>query len=271
MNRTFFLNISFSLALSLFLACVPPTSFAQRGGFHGGAAGFHGGGFGHGGRFGGFSNGRGLRGGSGFGGFHNGFGGFRGRGFDGFRHGPFFDGFGYPWYSWGFAFGAWPYWNPWFWGAPYSYYYPYDYYPDDRDYQRRYEDRADRDRCRPDYRHPDNGCADKSPSEPNRENTRPKPSSAPNDYRDRHPLTSGSEDNRSPDESPVITTPKIEVISSTPQNSHELRPAVKNAIQLLRAIPPAARERYLNSDLYDSFSPQERELLNLASEPLQQN
>jgi hypothetical protein len=269
MNRNFFLNICFSLALSLVLAIFPPTSFAQRGGFHGGSGGFHGGGFGgHGGGFGGFSNGGGFRGGSGFGGFHNGSRGFGG-GFNhnGFRHGPFFGGFGYSWYGWGFAFGAWPYWNSWFWGAPYPYYYPYDYYPDDRDYH----DRDHDDRCRADYRHPDNGCTDNSRSEPNRENTRPKPSNVPYNYRDRHSLASGGEDSRPPDEIPVITAPKIQVISSTPQKSPELRPAVKNAIQLLRAMPPAARERYFNSDLYDSFSPQEREFLKRALEPRQED
>ena len=263
MSRAFVLNISFTLALSLVLAIAPQASFAQRGGFRGASGSFQGGGFG------GFHNGGGWHGGRGFGGFHSGFGGFRGGNFGGFRHGPSFGGFGYPRYGWDFSFGVWSYWDPWFWGyspwwgAPYPYFYPYDYYPDDRYYRR-----DDHDHCRPDYRHPENSCTDNSPFGQNRQNT-PKPSSAPSDYRNQHSLASGGQEHELPDENPATTTPKVKVISSTRQESSGLRPAVKNAIQLLRAIPPAAREHYLNSALYESFSPEERELLNRESEPVQ--
>lgn len=273
MNRACVLGISFSLVLLLVLVVSPQSTFAQRAGFHGGSPGFHGGGFGgHGRGGGGFHNGGGsygYRGGS----FHNGFGGFHGGGFggfghDGFRHRPFFGGFPYPWYGWDFAFGVSPYWDPWFWGygpwsgAPYLSYYSYDFPPDDGYYYRRYDNREDYDGCRSDYRHPDNGCTDHQPARPNRENPPAKPSNTPDNYRDRHYLTGDVEDYRSPDTSPVFTTPDVQLISAGPQNSAHLRPAVNNAIHLLRAMPPAARERYLNSDLYDSFSPQERELLN---------
>jgi hypothetical protein len=43
-----------------------------------------------------------------------------------------------------------------------------------------------------------------------------------------------------------------------------LRPAVQNAIRALRAMPPDARRRQINSGRYDNFSPEERELLNNA-------
>jgi hypothetical protein len=41
----------------------------------------------------------------------------------------------------------------------------------------------------------------------------------------------------------------------------------RNAIRALRAMPPEVRERQLNSGRYDNFSPEERELLNHASQP----
>jgi hypothetical protein len=43
------------------------------------------------------------------------------------------------------------------------------------------------------------------------------------------------------------------------------RQAVKNAIESLRAMPPAARQRELESGRFSEFSPQEREILNGAS------
>lgn len=46
----------------------------------------------------------------------------------------------------------------------------------------------------------------------------------------------------------------------------ELRPPVRNVIAALRAMPPAARERQLNSGRYDNLSPAERELLIQASQ-----
>jgi hypothetical protein len=41
---------------------------------------------------------------------------------------------------------------------------------------------------------------------------------------------------------------------------------VRNAIVLLHAMPPEARQRWLNSGRYDNFSARERELLNHAVE-----
>jgi len=45
----------------------------------------------------------------------------------------------------------------------------------------------------------------------------------------------------------------------------ERRQAVRNAIQTLRAMPPGARQRELESGRFNQFSPQERQLLNDAS------
>jgi hypothetical protein len=45
----------------------------------------------------------------------------------------------------------------------------------------------------------------------------------------------------------------------------ERRQAVRNAIQTLRAMPPEARRRELQSGRFNQFSPQERQMLNDAS------
>jgi hypothetical protein len=49
-----------------------------------------------------------------------------------------------------------------------------------------------------------------------------------------------------------------------PQEGSTLRPAVRNEIEALRAMPPAARSRQLSSGRYSGFSPEERELLRAA-------
>ena len=46
----------------------------------------------------------------------------------------------------------------------------------------------------------------------------------------------------------------------------ERQQAVKNAIQALRAMPPDARQRAIQSGRFSQYSPQERELLNGASQ-----
>ncbi len=57
--------------------------------------------------------------------------------------------------------------------------------------------------------------------------------------------------------------------STAQQLSSEMRPAVRNVIGALRAMPPDARERQLNSGRYDNFAPEERELLNNGLRPAQ--
>ena len=262
MNRPICSRILIVASVSLVLALIPATALAQRGGFHGGGGfgGFHGGGF-HGGSGAFHGGGSGFHSG-GFGGFHGaapgGFGGFRngrfGRGFGGFGYRPFYGG-GYPWFGWGvsFDFGFWPYWSypywygygPWY--GPYAYYSPYDPYDSyGAGYPRDYRDnrRNHRDPC--DYRYPDT-CKSKgnnAPVKPSNMNVRQQPPAAP------APLNPGD----------VIlddSAPKISLTAYRPA----LRPAVRNAIQLLRAMPPAARQQRLDSGQYDSFSPEERELL----------
>jgi hypothetical protein len=48
-----------------------------------------------------------------------------------------------------------------------------------------------------------------------------------------------------------------------------VRAAVQNSIAALRAMPPGARQRQLNSGRYSAFTEKEREVLNLAIQPAQ--
>jgi hypothetical protein len=284
-------------AISFALIAIPPSASAQRGG-HGGGGGFHGGGAFHsGGNFGGFHGGAGGFHGRGFGAFHGGgYGGFHGRGFYGY-HGHSYYGFGYPrygfgypryGYGYGFGFGFGPYWGyPYYygygpWWNPYAYYYPYGSYyyppydyPDDPDYPR--DDRRPRnhrDGC--DYRHEDNRPC-KSPND----NTPPQPSStAPESSPEHNYVTTNRADNRSafsfadyrPSTDPAAASApaasKRQLIDSrTSQLPSGLRPAVRNVIQALRAMPPDARQRQLNSGRYHNLSPEELDFVINATQP----
>jgi hypothetical protein len=280
MSRASLYRIPLWIAVSLALAITPQVSLAQHGGHAGGGFG----GFHNGGGFGGLHSGGGLgfHNGSGAGGLRNGpgFSASRARGFPGYYH-HIYGGFRSAYrnhYGVGFKFGFAPYWDgygPW-WPAPY---YPYYYYPYQSFYY--YGDRDDRcgpdcdtrgtDSCLPDYRHED-WCKDSEPA-----TSEPEPESAPTEPTN------------------IETSPNREYVSSNsePQDyrswlnavawrsaSHanfgaaastdgpgEIRPVVLNAIQALRAMPPAARLRQLKSDHYADFSPRERQLLEAASQP----
>ena len=286
MKRAVWLKILILAAVSLALAGSPESGFAQRGGggFHGGGVGFHGGGFGsgsafHGGFNGGFHSG-------GFGGFHGGFGGVNG-GFVGFRGGWGFPGW-WGWGGWGWGFNislGWPYWgwgypyyNPW-WG-PSAYGYPSSPYsypgdpgsaPDGRyvpDYRYAPDHRV------PDYRH-DNSQPDDQ-SVPAKPSTMELPgSSAEHNYVtrnfDQRPNVSPTEvGGTTPASNFELATSRSPVPSNSRQHA-ALRPEVQNAIRLLRAMPPAARLERINSGRYASFSPEERKLLNIATQNPQEN
>jgi hypothetical protein len=265
MNRTILLRVVLALAVSVALCVMPQGAFAQRGG-HGGFGGFHGGGSGgfHGGTFGGFHGG-------GFSSFHGGGFGFRGPGFVGFR------GFGHPRFGWGWGWGVnigFGFGSYWGWGYPYYGYgywpgwdpYAYSYpYPDPYYYQGPQYDRCD-------YRASD--CSDDRPngvpqdnSKPNGQTAPAKPSNTPasdnsikQDYR-----TNASDDYRSTiDARSALTNDALTYKFAdlkTLEAPLQMRPAVRNAVQALRAMPPDARERQLASGRYASFSPAEKELL----------
>lgn len=246
MNRTGLLKTLVVAVVSVTLGVAPEASFAQRGN-HGMGGGFHvgGGGFHHGGN--GFS---GFR--SGFYGGHSGFWGYPGYGYGvsfGFGFGPYWGAYPY-WYGYG------PWWGP-------SAYYPYNpyYYPDTTDPSYRPDCRSS-----PDYRHDDvppsssNPDGDNAPAEPS---STPVPEASP----DQDTVTTYSVTYRPtisrdrPDASRRVGNNYEPAGSSAQQLSSGLRPAVRNAIQALRAMPPWAQQRRLDSGRYDNFTPQERKLL----------
>jgi hypothetical protein len=96
----------------------------------------------------------------------------------------------------------------------------------------------------------------------------------PESYPERNYITSSVEDYRRPDSNDTMARPATPAsdfqlaYSTTQQLPPKMRPAVKNVIQALRAMPPEVRERQLNSDRYASFSSAERRLLNTAAHPI---
>lgn len=263
MIRIVSLRILVLIALSVALIGLPPSAFAQHGG-HGGGGGFHGGGAFHGGgNFGGFHGGAV--------GFHSGgYGGFYGRGFYGFRGHGYYGGFGFPAYGFGFGFGFGPYWGyPYYYGYgwnPYAYYYPYGsyyyppyYYPDGPDYPRDNSyPRGNRDGC--DYRDEDD-----HPCKSHNENVPPKPSSTVPDSAPEHNYVTTNPAANGPAFSLADYRPSTNAAAA--QLPSGLRPAVRNVIEALRAMPPEARLRQLNSGRYHNLAPQELEFVTNATQP----
>jgi len=237
-------------AVTLALAAAPQVSVAQRGfrmggGFHGPIyhGGFHSGyhaGFygGHGGYWGHSAYGYGVS-------FRFGFG---------FGFGPFWGGYPY-WFGYG----------PW-WGSP-AYYYPYApyYYP-----------APNYPNSPPEYQNPGSQHQSAPPDSqtPDTDNAPPEPSSSPTPdelpdpdrvriysthYRTIVPRTHASRYSRSMYR---LTTFQAEQLPSG------VRPAVRNALQALHAMPPWAQQRWLDSD---RFTPEERKLLQSALHLPQEN
>jgi hypothetical protein len=271
-------------------------------GFRGGSgfSNFRGGNFGgfHGGRgFNGFRGGRGFNGFRG-GRFHGGFRGYRGY-YPGFYSGFSF-GFGF-WPYWG----GYPYWygySPWWAPGPYAYYSPYDHgdYPDGysepgccdrgcRDAGSRDRGYGDEHGCAPDNRdrRDNRDCYDyRQNCAPTKPSSDAAPETSPaGTYLTVNHTTCGDgrycgaklgtafvkRDGLGRSDANVSDLPDA---SSSEANASEfpdkdtigLRPGVRNAIAALRAMPPAARDRQLNSGRYASFSPEERELLTNKSQ-----
>jgi hypothetical protein len=90
---------------------------------------------------------------------------------------------------------------------------------------------------------------------------------APGSSSDRSSVTNNVDDYRRSDSNEssapmVLTASRSQLTySRTQQLPSNTRPAVRNAIRALRAMPPDARQRQLNSGRYDNLSPEERELL----------
>jgi len=254
MNKSSLLRVLCVLVTSFVLICTPASSFAAGGHGGGGGGGFHGGGGGgfHGGGFGGgFHGGGGGFHGGGFGGSRGGWGGggWRGGwGGNGWRGG--WGGRGWGW-GWGWGFGAgWGWgWGP-YWGYPYAYGYPYYSYPYDPyyPYYRPGYPPADRD--------PYNG-GNRDP----RDNSQRQNSSYPGPERspgvsDNIPRTTFVSRKTAGD------IDSAEYWLSNYQQPTVPRQEVRNVTQALRAMPPEARRRQIESGRYRDFSAEEQELLS---------
>jgi hypothetical protein len=280
--KKYWLGMLLAVTVSVVLCGV---AFAQRGGrggggFHGGGGsfgGFHGGG---GGSFGGFHGGGGSSGGfhggsfGGRGGYYGGSGYYGGRGGyygggyygrGGYYGGGYYGGrgyygrggyWGYPGYGYGWGLGISFGWGSYWPGYPYyyyPYYYPYyapygSYYPygdsgysgangPDPDFQPGYGDDS-----------AENSSAPASDGYTNASYAR---ASVPT------PVASNSRTATN------TTARNYQAAYSTAQNLPSgLRPAVRNVILALRAMPPDAGRRQIESGRYDTFSPEERRIVN---------
>lgn len=289
MNKPILLSLLSSSIILVALAWAPVPVFAQRGGhggggFRGGGAAFHsGGGFHgnsgayHGYYSGGFQGGGGaFHGGSYYNGYrggryygsHGGYYGWRG-GYYGGRRGYWgYPGYGYGWgfgvgFGIGYGWGSY-YWPPAYpylygygpaWGPPYyPYYYPYGYYYVAPGYPATYPDPPSQSSG-----YQDNSSAQQSPT--------PAQRSTP---------ASNSITISSAVYSPTASTYRSHEASGAPSNYRSasstgrqlppLRPEVQNVIRALRAMPPGARQREIDSGRYGNLSPQELDLAKYAAD-----
>lgn len=250
------------------MIAVPVWASAQRGGggFHGGGGGFHGGGGGSfhgGGGFGGFHGnggfGGGYRGGWG-GGYGRGWGGY-GHGWGGYGHGWGgygrgwggwgWGGWGYPGWGWGWGLGFGWGWDPYYYGYPYAYvpygyapygygyapygYGPYGYAPNDQNYDDN-----------------DQESYDDPPAQPRRY-YRENPDMNQQQYQRPAPSQSSGYVGSKPAGPVRLETKNPQVASA--------RPAVRNVIQALEAMPPRARRREIASGRYSTLSQREWRLV----------
>ncbi|MGA8493627.1 MAG: hypothetical protein WB711_24610 [Terriglobales bacterium] len=249
-----------TIVVCVALGWAPESALAQRGG-HGGGGGFHGGGAHYG-----YSGNGHFYGGYHGGGYYGGHGGYYG--WNGGRWGYPRYGYGYG-YGWGFGIGFG--WGSYWPAYPYAYGYgawsvsPYYYYP-------------------PSYycpyyapsgypcAYPYSGNSNASPPDSGRNSYDNSPAkfSIP-------PARKSSPDMNPPTVDVVASTPRVpnytsdattrtasnyRLASSTTQQLSPPRREVQNVIQALRAMPPDARRRQIDSGRYSNFSPEELELLN---------
>ena len=258
------------------------------GGFHGGGGGFHGGGVAyHGGGGNWHGGGSSWHGGGGSwhgGGWHGGGGGWHG---GGYHAGGYYGGrWGYPGYGYGWGFSIGFNWGP-FWGGyryPYSYawvppYYRYDYsyaYPYSYPYYgpaapAAYVDSSDSNDNGYAYVSGDSGgyVSDSSsaqqPSAPAQRFLPPAPQNAPAPS----PVTIRNASYTSSAQSyatrATATPSSYRPAGAAIRQLPPLRPEVQNVIRALRAMPPAARERQLDSGRYSNFTPKELEIVRYAA------
>lgn len=278
MNRISLLRV-LSLGVVCFaLAMIPQNAFAGGrggggahggGGFHGGGGGFHGGG-------------GGFHGGGGYGGYHGGYGG--GYGYRGGYGYGYRGGYGYGWrggYGWGYPGWGWGGWGigiglNFGWGYPYGYYpyYPY-YYPNYYPYypyypyssypyssygpvgaQPGYSAPAPYGQATGAYAQP-YGSYQNYPNYQSYQSAAPPRTVAP---------APGPTSNQLKFYDAVYSSPGESYRSgAVAQQLQQTRPEVRNVVRALRAMPPAARQRQLESGRYGNLSPQELKLVKYAA------
>jgi hypothetical protein len=245
------------LALVLSLATLVSAQHGMARGFHGGGGHFYGGHYGRGysGWRGGYHGSQGAYGGW-YGGRHGWYGGYWGY--------PYY-GWGYPYYGFGWGISVGFAWSPyWYWPVdPYSYGYGYDYgyeygaWTGSPDYQRNSS-------C--DFRY---SCSDQRM--PDCDTSRPGPQarrSVPRPYVNSsaaRPVISKPIPNPTVEPPPPIAVddPRKMVLVD---DSSPLRRETQNAVRTLRGMPPAARQRWIDSGKYDRFSPEEQAVLKNISD-----
>ncbi len=269
MNRPSILRVLFLSVMLVTLGWSTGSVFAGGhgggGGFHGGGGGFHGGGgWGgyHGGGYGGWHGG-------GWGGYHG--GGYRG-GWGGYRggYGGWGGGWGYGGYccGWGFglSFNFAPSWG--YYGYPYVYAYApyYPYYP----YYPSYPYSA-----YPYYYAPVGGSPGYSSPAPQSQ-----ASSDPQNYTQvEHagafaPQPAPSSNGltlRDATYRPAAVSYRTASAPASPSGSawaerelSTMRPGVQNTIRALRAMPPNARQRQIDSGRYSNLTPRELKVVKYA-------
>lgn len=251
-------------AILLIAASAGPESALAHSGHGGGGGGYHGGGGGYHGGGGGGYHGGGYYGGHG--GYYGGHGGYYGGGYHGW-HGGYYGGrggyWGYPGYGYGwgisvrFGWGSyWPYAYPYGYGSVWvdPYYYPdyYPYYYVVPSYTVVYN------RSSSNYSQPSSPAV--QPPAPTR-GSAPNPNSVTIKNAAYAPTT--------PERISGGATGTASSYRPASSPAHQLsmpRPEVQNVIRALRAMPPAARQRQIESGRYSNLSPQELELVKYAAD-----
>lgn len=264
MRRSILQTLFLSVLVVLVAFSIQPALAGVHGG-GGGGGGSHGGGGGGWGYHGG-GGGWGYHGGGGYGGWHGGYGGYHGAYWGGGWRGGYWGGWGwgYPSYccGWGFgvSFNFGPYWGysyPYAYGYPY--YYPYySYYPPTYYYAPTSGPPANLQAA------PSNPAAYNPPSQSggmwSPGVSRPNASSS-----SVHLIDATYRSSAGASAAYSVRNVSNDSPASVDRQFPATRAEVKNVIRALRAMPPAARERQLDSGRYSNLSDEELALVRDAA------
>ena len=279
MQKPTLLKVLLATIFAATLILVPQFALASShgggGGFHGGGGGYHGGGGGggyHGGGGGHYYGGGGYHGGGGYyGGYHGGHGGYYG-GYGGYWGYPGFGlafGYGSGWgfglsFGWGGYWPAYPYGYGGGWAQPYDpYYYPYPYYYAPSGYVSGQPYVSNRPYVS--NQSGDNSYAYAPVAQP-RAPVRVGPPSTSAVTIQNAAYTPNRSNYRVA--ATPVTTGNYRPARSTTRQLQQLSPEAQNVVRALRAMPPAARQRQIDSGRYSNLSPQELEYARYAADVL---